>query len=100
MSTPKLNWLKVTTFPYRYLRFSKNVATRKPHMIKKHVVNFSIQCTPGFVTAVLSDILFEDDHSHFVTHYVASYCINIFVSTTLFTIVNSLSLRGEGEDNI
>lgn len=100
MGTPKLNLLKISTFPYRYLRFSKNVATKKPHLLKKHVLNFSIQCTPGFVSEILNDLLFEDDHSQFVTHYVASYCINLFVSTSLFSIVNSLSLRGEDEENV
>ena len=89
MSATKLDLWKISTY-YRYVRFSKNIAMKRPHIIKKHVKNFTVQCTPGFVSEIINDLIFEEDHSQFVTHYVASYIINIIASTDFFSVINNL----------
>ena len=98
MSATRLNLWKLSTFPYRYVRFSRNVALKKPHIMKKHVKNFTVQCTPGFVSEIINELIFEDDHSQFVSHYIMSYAINIIVSTTLFTAMNNTEPLNEDKD--
>jgi len=97
-SATRLNLWKLSTFPYRYVRFSRNVALKKPHIVKKHVKNFTVQCTPGFVSEMINDLLFEDDHSQFIYHYIMSYAINIIVSTTFFTAMNKTDPLNEIDD--
>lgn len=97
MSATRLNLWKMSTFPYRYARFSRNVALKKPHIIKKHVKNLTVQCTPGFVSGIINELIFEDDHSQFLSHYIMSYAINIIVSTTLFSAMKNT--ESSNEDN-
>ena len=91
MSVTKSNFRKLSTFPYRYVRFSKNIALKKPHIMKKNVNSYFVRCTPGILSQVINEFIFENDHSKFIDHYMMSHTINVIVSAILFNVIKESS---------
>jgi hypothetical protein len=82
--------LRKLSYPYRYIKVSKQIAIRKPHKIHSNLKKVTLHCAPSIISEVLSEtILFpvKTSTTEIIEHYIIGMCLNAITTTLVLKIL-------------
>ena len=81
---------KISTYPFRFARVSRQIATKKPHKIRTSIKNVTLQCAPGIVSEVMNEALapVKSSTPQMIEHYIIGICINAVISTVIYSALD------------
>ena len=84
------NFRKISTYPYRYFKVSKQLAIKKPYKIHNNIKKVTLYCAPGMISEVVSEtIIFPVKLStpEIIEHYIIGMCLNTLTTTLILRIL-------------
>ena len=81
---------RLSTYPYRYIKVSKQLALKKPHKIHRNIKKVTLYCAPSMISEVVSEtILFPVKSStpEMLEHYIIGMCLNALTTTLVLRML-------------
>lgn len=82
--------LRKLSYPYRYIKVSKQLAVKKPHRIHNNIKKVTLHCAPSIISEVLSEtIIFpvKSSTTEIIEHYLIGMCLNAITTTLVLKIL-------------
>ena len=82
---------RLSTYPYRYIKISKQLAIKKPHKIHNNIKKVTLHCAPSMISEVVSETMLTPIKSstpELIEHYIIGMCLNALTTTLILRIFN------------
>lgn len=82
---------RLSTYPYRYIKVSKQLALKKPHKIQNNIKKVTLYCAPSMISEVVSETMLTPVKSstpELIEHYIIGMCLNALTTTLILRIFN------------
>jgi len=79
------------SYPYRYIKVSKQLAIKKPHKIHSNIKKLTLYCAPSIISEVLSEtVIFpiKTTTAEIIEHYIIGMCLNAITTTFIIKILH------------
>lgn len=93
---------KISTYPYRYVRLSRQLVAKKPHKIRTNIKNVTLRCAPGIISEIMNETVLstiKTSTTEIVEHYIIGICLNAIISTFIYSTLETFSNNDNNESN-
>ena len=80
---------KQFTYPYRYVKLSKQIIVKSPHKLPTNIKKVTLHCAPGIVTDVMSETLLspvKTTTTDIIQHYIVGLCLHTIITSLIIGI--------------
>lgn len=87
------NIRKLTTYPYRYVKISKQLAIKKPHKIHSNIKKTTLQCAPGIASQIVYESIIspiKSSTTEIFEHYIISLCLHTMFTTVILATLDAI----------
>jgi len=84
---------KQFTYPYRYVRLSRQIIVRNPYKLRTNIKKVTFQCVPGLVSEVVNETILSSVKSTFpdiIQHYVMGLCLNTIITIFIVNVYHRI----------
>lgn len=92
---------KISSYPYRYVRLSRQLVTKKPHKIRTSIKNVTLRCAPGIISEIMNETVLSSiktSTTEIVEHYIIGICLNAIISTFIYNTLETFG-NDKNENN-
>lgn len=93
---------KQFTYPYRYVKLSKQIIVKNPYKLRANIKKVTLHCAPGIVTDVMSETLLSPVKTttpDLIEHYIMGLCLHTIITSLILGIFQNQNQNHNEESN-